>query len=129
MIPDASVKGKNVFLSGPMSGLPFYNVAAFAEAHAKIREAGAFKVYNPAIEYLKSEARYDSALTHASWMRRCINELTGCEQPTFFSDGGNPHYSVLVSLPGWEDSAGATLERNVALACGMRVYDLEEVSR
>ena len=128
MSSNASVKGKNVFLSGPMSGLPFYNVAAFAEAHAKMRNAGAVRVYDPAIEYLRSEARNDAKMSHAYWMRRCINELTSSDQTNIFSDGGIAHYDVLVSLPGWEDSAGATLERNVALACGMRVYDLEEVS-
>ena len=33
---------------------------------------------------------------------------------------------LLVSLPGWEKSAGATLERTVAEACGIEVCELAE---
>ena len=36
-------------------------------------------------------------------------------------------YDVLVSLPCWQDSAGARLEREVAVACGIDVCELAEV--
>lgn len=110
----SKVKGKKVFLSGPMSGLPHYNVAAFAEAHAVMVEHGAFNVYDPAIAYLQSCETH----THEYWMRECIRELT--------SD--YPYYDVLVSLPGWQDSEGAKTERMVAMACGIKCVDLSEIA-
>lgn len=112
----SKVKGKKVFLSGPMSGLPHYNVAAFADAHATVIEHGAIHVYNPAIEYLK---RGRNDMGHEYWMRKCLQALIG----------DVPGYNVLVSLPGWEDSEGARTEREVAQACGIEVCELDEVMR
>lgn len=109
------VKGKSVFLSGPMSGLEHFNVDEFAKAHDVLRKAGASTVYDPAIEYLRSEV--GSTTSHAVWMRRCISELTGTVR----------RYDVLVSLPGWKRSRGARLERKVAKACGIEVCDLRDV--
>lgn len=121
------VKGKSVFLSGPMTGVEHYNVGEFAKAHAMLREAGAWKVYNPAIAYLTSQVREDT-VDHAYWMLACIRELTKVDS-NIFADGSNPikTYQVLVSLPGWESSKGARTERMVAAACGIKCYDLEDV--
>ena len=121
------LKGKAVFLSGPMSGRSFYNVAEFAEAHAKLKERGVHEIYNPAIEYLKSGA-YEAARPHDFWMGFCVRELVKTVSKTIFSDRhGECYYKVLVSLPGWENSEGAKLERAVAEACGIECYDLDEV--
>lgn len=117
------VKGKRVFLSGPMSGLEHFNVDEFAKAHDVLRKAGAYKVYDPAIEYLRSEV--NSTTSHAVWMRRCISELTSTTKSLI---GVNVRrYDVLVSLPGWKRSRGARLERKVAKACGIEVCDLRDV--
>jgi hypothetical protein len=32
-------------------------------------------------------------------------------------------------LPGWQDSDGARAEREVALSCGIPVYELSDVAR
>lgn len=118
------VKGKSVFLSGPMSGLEHFNVDEFAKAHDVLRKAGASTVYDPAIEYLRSEV--GSTTSHAVWMRRCISELTSSTTQNLF--GVNVRrYDVLVSLPGWKRSRGARLERKVAKACGIEVCDLRDV--
>lgn len=113
------VKGRRVFLSGPMSGIENLNVGAFAEAHAKVKEAGAYEVYNPAIEYLQQPG-LEGSHEHSWYMARCINELTALHPY-------RTHYDVLVLLPGWEGSDGALLEREVAAACGIEVISLDEV--
>lgn len=121
------LKGKAVFLSGPMSGRSFYNVAEFAEAHAKLKERGVHDIYDPAIEYLKSGADVADR-PHDFWMGCCIRELVKAASMTIFNSRcGECYYGALVSLPGWEDSEGAKLERAVAEACGIECYDLDEV--
>lgn len=109
------VKGKNVFLSGPMEGVRNNNAAAFADAHAALKLAGAARVYDPALMWLDCEGEHD----HAHWMRRCLRELA--------IGGGKPYYDLLVSLPGWETSDGAQVERIAARACGVTVCEWAEV--
>jgi len=115
------IRGKKVFLSGPMTGFENHNVAAFAEAHAQLKEAGARYVYNPAIAYLNCESMYMKR-SHGFFMRRCLHELTSV-------DLGNerPMYDFLVSLPGWQDSLGACTERMVAESCEIQCIELDEV--
>jgi len=122
------LNGKRVFISGPMSGLKRYNVAAFAEAHADIREAGAGDVFNPAINYLQEYGERAERKVHADYMADCLHELT--ERKYFgvtLSEYSPMKYDLLVSLPGWERSEGARFEREVAQACNIPVCDLEEV--
>lgn len=126
------LKGKTVFLSGPMSGIEHMNVEAFAAAHYRVRELGAAEVYDPAVEYLtiRGEA---SLRTHEWWMMKCIGELSQPKQDGrggwdwYDPDGYKTYYDVLVSLDGWEESDGAVMERRVAEACGIKVVDISEL--
>jgi hypothetical protein len=107
------IRNKYVFLSGPMSDdAETYHVHDFVSAHVKLKEAGAYRVYDPAIEWL---TYYGAERTHQEWMLDCIHRLTdsclGC---------------ALVSLPGWENSQGARAERMVAEWCGIECMTLEE---
>lgn len=123
-----SLKGKNVFLSGPMSGLPAFNVEGFAAAHHKVKEAGAKDVYDPAVEYLTKGSAKDP---HPEFMRRTLHELTkrlckrSADGTTTYKD--QRHYDAIVMLPGWESSLGARTELNVAIACGIEVVMLQDV--
>lgn len=109
------IKNRAVFISGPMTGIDNYNVAAFCEAHARLKALSPMRVYNPAIEYLQN--RED--MPHKLWMRRCLVELLL---------GSNGYrYDVLISLPGWQNSEGARLECAVANACGIEVVALSDL--
>lgn len=105
----------NIFMSGPMTGLPSYNVGSFAEVHQRLIE-GTFMgkyvndVYDPAQEYLKSRISKREVA-----MRHCIANLSSGK------------YDVLLLLPGWENSEGSRLEREVAKAIGMRVVEFESL--
>ncbi|MBR2682679.1 MAG: DUF4406 domain-containing protein [Atopobiaceae bacterium] len=113
-----NVKDRHVFISGPMTGIESYNVDAFLSAHKTLKMLGARYVFDPAIEWLDGSG---PTREHAYYMLRAIGELTN-------SDGyGRPDYDVLVSLPGWENSEGARLERTVAEACGIETCNLSEV--
>lgn len=105
------VRGKRVFISGPMTGIEHYNVGRFVDVHAMLKDMGATFVFDPAIEYLQYTGPERS---HGEWVRVCLANLT------------NGAFDVLVSLRGWKSSEGATVERKVAEACGMRILDMKE---
>ena len=112
------VKGRRVFLSGPMTGLPDWNRAAFEEAEEQLVTCGIplGNIYNPG-----KIAESMSRLSHDEALLRSIHAFS-----TVLSNH-KPLYDLLVSLPGWEKSAGARLEREVAEACGIEVCNLDEV--
>jgi hypothetical protein len=116
------VKGRRVYLSGPMTGKNDWNKDAFFDAS----------------NYLMSECHASPALYNPAWFVDGIKSL-GHKYAMCFSlenlckieteDGLTPYqyFDVLVSLPGWQWSFGACLERTVAEACGIEVCDLEDV--
>ena len=113
------VKDKSIFLSGPMTGIELYNTPAFMEAHARLKLMGCGEVFNPVIEWLWDDSGSTDRLYY---MRKCVERL-GMGPLAY----GHEHWDMLVSLPGWEDSEGARLEREVAEALGIECHDLAEV--
>ncbi|MCL6548895.1 MAG: DUF4406 domain-containing protein [Alicyclobacillus sp.] len=90
-----------LYLSGPMTGLPGFNRAAFHEAAATLRAQG-YTVANPAALH------GDDGDPWEVWMRRALGLLLACDAVAF--------------LPGWLASRGARLEHTVAEALGMPRY-------
>lgn len=95
-----------VYLSGPMTGLPDFNRAAFHAAAAALRAQG-HVVINPAEVDLGPDA------TWADYMRVHLTEIARRVTRVFV-------------LPGWESSRGAQLEVHVARALGLPVEDAPE---
>lgn len=119
-MPPAKLCGKIVYLSGPVSGLDREDcVARFGMAREACLKAGAVYVYDP-MEVVPKDS------THEDAMALCLNGLTACRPLS----GGDVMrgYDVLVSLPMWERSDGATMERAVADACGIACVDLHDVT-
>jgi hypothetical protein len=96
---------KKVYISGPISGIPNGNVGAFIDAYNALKVAG-YDPVNP----------YNNGLPgHATWhehMRADIRMLLDC-------DG-------VALLPGWYNSKGAQIERQLAYSLDMDVRDLQE---
>lgn len=86
-----------------MSGLPELNFPAFHAAAARLRAEG-HEVVNPA------EINVDPATGWEQCMRADIRELVTCDS--------------LALLPGWQNSRGARLERHIADALGMMVFEV-----
>lgn len=108
------LRGKSVYLCGPMSGIVDLNVPAFADAEERCIRAGASTVFNPA-------AAWGHADRPKSWyMLHDLHHLTRMAH-------GRPCFDCLVMLPGWHVSGGATLECQVACACGIALVSLLEV--
>jgi len=95
---------KRIYLSGPMTGLPDLNFAAFHAMTADLRAAG-HAVTNPA------EINPDGG-TWTDCMRRDIAALMDCD--------------TVVTLSGWQESKGAQLEVLIAQHLGMRVVGAHE---
>lgn len=111
-----------IFISGPVSGMPANNVAAFATEAYWLRQAG-HEVYSP-VESVPAKC------THEQAMLMCLRELSrgargiyDCLDEFSFE----PWYDAMVQLDGWEDSAGAQLEAEVADALGIKRMTLYEV--
>ena len=98
---------KRVYISGPMTGIIEYNYPAFDQAAIVLSEKG-YEPVNPAAISRVLEREYaEMNLTpnRFDYLKRDISELVKC-------DG-------IFMLTGWTSSAGANLERLIALSCGI----------
>lgn len=96
----------DLYIAGPMTGLPEFNFPAFFEAEARLRANG-YEIRNP--------ARHGAGHPDASWsdyMRRDIPDLLACR--------------AVALLPGWQKSRGATLEVHIAESLDMEIKAVDE---
>lgn len=109
---------ENLYAIGPVTGIEGDNRPAFNQARRDLKAAG-YYVQIP----------HDYVLSGTPWpeaMAKSINVLTDADE-----DGGLLFDGVAL-LPGWEDSKGACLEKQVAEAIGLPVKtvgDWLEVAR
>lgn len=89
-----------VYIAGPMTGLPELNFPAFQRAAERLRASG-YEVISP------HEVCPDKGMAWPDALRRDIPALCTC--------------TAIALLPGWQKSKGATLEKTIADALGMRV--------
>lgn len=91
------------YLSGPMSGYPDSNRVAFNVAAKLLRELG-YEICSP------TEFDEEPGRPWAEYLRKDIRALMDCHG--------------VITLPGWQESRGASLEVGIAHALGMRVLPL-----
>lgn len=94
-----------VFISGPMTGLPEYNLPAFREAARQLTAAG-YEALNPGARGVIP------GYTWTDYMRDSIALLMRAD--------------MVVVLPGWASSEGARTEVAIAKKLGMIVTPFEE---
>ncbi len=110
-----------VVLSGPMSGQPDFNRAAFAAVASRLR-AGGNHVINP------GETRLQPGATWGQYMGHCLDAMRGADV-AWRSGGvesGHGCPPILAQLPGWRYSPGATVESALAQLWGWGTLDIPE---
>ena len=94
-----------VYIAGPMTGLPEFNYPAFNAAADDLRARG-YDVLNPT-----DSEQYNLAGRPQEWrwyMRHAIAMIAGAEG--------------LAMLPGWENSRGARLEHSIGVALKLDIH-------
>lgn len=114
---------ENVYLAGPMTGIPQFNIPAFDDAAEQLRMRG-YAVFSPAeLDDPDTRAAALASPDGAPGSGAANNETWGdflARDVKLISDGGIEKVFV---LPGWHRSRGARLETFVAALCGIPVYD------
>lgn len=90
-----------VYISGPITGMPSLNRAAFDDAAAMLRGGAWYGVVNPHDNGLPIDAPWEQH------MRADLALLLGC--------------TAIYMLHGWERSRGARIEHALACDLGMTV--------
>lgn len=103
-----------IYLAGPMRGLPEWNFPAFDAAEKRWRDAG-HTPFNPAATTRAIYGRSDpwEAGADVAHLRHVIDVDLACVKAA----------DAIALLPGWESSAGATVELSLAQFLGMEVYN------
>lgn len=97
-----------IYIAGPMSGLPDFNLPAFHAAEAQLRRIlPDARILNPANNPppQKREAPVGIAEAWRHYMRIALRQVTRAD--------------AVLYLTGWEQSEGAKLERTVAIKLGL----------
>ena len=89
---------KRIYIAGPMSGLPESNYPAFHAMAEKLRAQG---------HHVENPAENPWCDSWEAYMRLAIGQLITCD--------------TIVLLPGWDDSRGAKIERQLAHDIGMYI--------
>lgn len=107
---------KRVYLSGPMSGRENFNFDTFNSAAKWLRKGGYHDIFNPADQGWGGgdpETGEVSDAEYLEFMREDIRQVASAD--------------MIVMLPGWQESRGATFELDVAKRLGLEVWFLGDL--
>lgn len=92
-----------IYISGQISGLPIERVEInFTVAHIRMEEEG-YEVFNPLLNGIPADSTWEEH------MKADIKMLMQCD--------------AIYLLNNWEDSKGARIERDIAVALGYLVIE------
>jgi hypothetical protein len=97
-------KNCNIYIAGPMTGLPDYNYPKFHAMERALRKAGYSMIINPA-DIADGETGYH----YSYYIRESLKMIARAD--------------AVVFLDGWENSKGANLEFHAASLMGLKCWD------
>lgn len=112
---------RKVYIAGPMTGLPQFNIPAFVSATERLRAAG-FEVVSP-VERDSDAVREaalaspDGKLTNDSIAGETWGQILARDVAIVADE-----VDGVVVLPGWNRSRGARLEVTTALLCNKPIF-------
>lgn len=116
-----------IYLSGPMSGIPAFNVPAFKAAAEYLRLDPTYEVVSP--HEVDEEGGIGGFVKQSA--NGDIKDLAACGE-TWGSLLGrdvkiiaDDKFDAIVLLRGWEKSKGARLEVFLGLLLGLQIFDYE----
>lgn len=95
-----------VYIAGPMTGIPELNYPLFNDVEQWLLSYG-YSVQNPATNNVVG---YTGDALWREYMRLSLRQISYCD--------------AVVLLPGWEKSKGASLEKHIADAMGLKTMEL-----
>lgn len=111
---------KKVYLAGPMSGYPEWNFPAFHKAAEELRAEG-YHVFSPAeVDEIFFENRDDINRQYEENFKEAYKKCLRVDF-NYIMD----HADVMIMLPGWEGSRGATAEHALARCMDLEIIYLE----
>lgn len=113
----------NIYLAGPMRGIPEFNYPAFAYAAARLREGG-HTVFSPAEKDLERDAGLSVEGTRGDLAEL---EVQGFNIRDAIMDDLTyiaREADAIALLPGWEGSKGVRVELALAKFLELEVIDL-----
>lgn len=113
----------NVYLAGPMRGIPNFNFPAFKAATAMLR-ASHYTVFSPAerdeaVHGINVSASPTGNLEDVKATGFSLRDALGADMEWICR-----YADAIALLPGWEKSKGATAERALAEALGLEIITL-----
>ena len=99
-------KEKTVYIAGPMTGIPELNYPLFNAVEHWLKEQG-YKVENPASNHVTGMSGDE---LWREYMRMSLRQISHCD--------------IVLLLPDWEKSKGASLEKHIADTLGLQVAEL-----
>ena len=114
-----------IYLAGPMRGIPYFNFPAFHAAAAKLRTEG-HEVFSPAE---LDESMHGEGFSKENKTGDLVQAARNYGFDLRYVLARDLEYicikaDAVALLPGWEKSQGATAERAVAIALGLKVIEL-----
>jgi hypothetical protein len=109
-----------IYIAGPMSGIPQFNIPAFDDAAKRLREAG-YDAVSPA-ELDDPETRAAALASDDGHIEGSLNGETWGDFLARDVKLVADEIDAIALLPGWEGSRGAQLELHVASLCNLPIY-------
>ena len=117
------MKGLRVYVAGPMeSAGGNWNMPLFDYVTEKLREAGC-EVFSPAEHIRATHGSLDNVLKLPKGAASVARRLAMRDEILWIIDNAQ----MVLLLPGWERSPGATAERAVALSIGVDVREADNI--
>ena len=118
-VRDVSGKKVRVYIAGPMeSAGGNWNIPLFDFVAKKLRALDC-EVFSPAEHLRDSFEMLENVLALSKERRKFARNTALKDEINWIID----HAELVLLLPGWEKSPGATAERAIALACGKTVRE------